>query len=141
MLTALARPAPRSRPPAPADQTGTYIGYLRKVVLTPPALHERGHAIFVDDRRTCVGEAAFGMGNISKLTLRMRELFADALRVDAAGIILAHNHPSGQCRPSEGDIVATRRLQEIGRALDIALIDHLIFTPEAVYSMRAGGFL
>jgi DNA repair protein RadC len=141
MLTALARPAPRSRAPTPGDQTGTYITYLRKVVLTPPALHERGHAIFVDHHRACVGEAAFGMGNIGKLTLRMRELFADALRVDAAGIILAHNHPSGQCRPSEGDIIATRRLQEIGRALDIALIDHLIFTPEAVYSMRAGGFL
>lgn len=141
MLTALARPDPRSSAAMPGDQTGAYLAYLRKVVLTPPALHERGHAIFVDERRACLGEAAFGMGNMSKLTLRMRELFAEALRVNAAGIILAHNHPSGHCRPSEGDIVATRRLQEVSQALDIGLIDHLIFTPEAVYSMRAGGYL
>lgn len=141
MLTAIARPAPRSSAAMPGDQTGAYLAYLRKVVLTPPALHERGHAIFVDERRACLGEAAFGMGNMSKLTLRMRELFAEALRVNAAGIILAHNHPSGHCRPSEGDIVATRRLQEVSQALDIGLIDHLIFTPEAVYSMRAGGYL
>jgi DNA repair protein RadC len=141
MLTALARPAPYGSAPAPGDQTGSYIGYLRKVVLMPPALHERGHAIFVDAHRACVGEAAFGMGNLSNLTLRMRELFADALRHNAAGMILAHNHPSGQCRPSEGDIIATRRLQEVGRALEITVIDHLIFTPEAIYSMRAGGLL
>jgi DNA repair protein RadC len=71
----------------------------------------------------------------------MRGLLGEALRLDAVGIILAHNHPSGQCRPSERDISATRRLCDVAKALDIALIDHLIFTEDAVYSMRAGGLL
>ena len=71
----------------------------------------------------------------------MRENFGEALRLDAHGLILAHNHPPGHCRPSSCDIIATRRLAEVARALDIVLIDHLIFTDEAVYSMRAEGLL
>lgn len=132
-----------ARPPtATFDQhTAPLIAHLRNVVLAPPALHERCHAIFVDAERACLGEAAIGMGGSDTLQLRMRSLFGEALRLNAAGIILAHNHPSGQCRPSSGDITATRRLQDIGEALDITLIDHLIFTTEAIYSMRAGGFL
>lgn len=124
-----------------AYQHCTMINYLRSVVLAPPAAHERGHAIFVDAHRAWLGDAAFGMGSMTTLSLRMRGLFSDALRLRAAGIILAHNHPSGRCQPSGNDIAATRRLQDIARALDITLIDHLIFTADAVYSMRAGGLL
>ncbi len=140
MLT-LARPSPREQTQLPELRTAAIIDHLRSVVLTPPALHERGHAIFVDPQRACLGEAAFGMGGMSTLQLRMRSLFGEALRLNAAGMILAHNHPSGQCWPSDCDIASTRRLQDVGRALDIMLIDHLIFTPQAVYSMRAGGLL
>ena len=59
----------------------------------------------------------------------------------ARGLIVAHNHPSGDCRPSRSDILATHRLKEVAIALDIELIDHLILTENAVYSMRAGGDL
>jgi DNA repair protein RadC len=137
----LARPHASSTAPPHEQRTADMIAYLRKVVLVPPALHERGHAIFIDAQRVFLGDAAFGMGSMTTLHLRMRGLLAEALRLDAAGIILAHNHPSGQCRPSGCDIAATRRLQDVGQALDIILIDHLIFTNEAVYSMRAGGLL
>jgi DNA repair protein RadC len=71
----------------------------------------------------------------------MRSLFGEALRLNAAGMILAHNHPSGQCRPSDCDIAATRRLQDVGRALDITLSDQRSFPRKALYSMRAGGLL
>lgn len=140
MLT-LVRLSMRKQPPLPDQCTAAMIDYLHSAVLTEPALHERAHAIFVDSRRVWLGEAAFGIGGMSTLTLRMRGLFGEALRLRATGIILAHNHPSGQCRPSGCDITATRRLQDVARALDIVLIDHLIFTADAVYSMRAGGLL
>lgn len=140
-MLARARPSALHPQPPAHESEAPLIAYLRRVVLLTSALHERCHAVFVDGHRNCLGDAAVGMGGVDTLHLRMRALFAEALRVDAEGIILAHNHPSGQCRPSHFDIVATRRLQEIGRALDISLIDHLIFTPEAVYSMRAGGYL
>lgn len=117
------------------------IAYLRGLVLAPPAQRERGHAIFLDEGSAWLGDAPCGIGSRSALTLSMRALLGEALRHDAAGIILAHSHPSGQCRPSGHDITATRRLAEVARALDIALVDHLIFTEDAVYSMRAGGML
>ncbi|TAD78116.1 MAG: DNA repair protein [Sphingomonadales bacterium] len=123
------------------ERAAAMIGYLRSVVLAPPAQHERGHAIFVDRHRAWLGDWPCGIGTMSALAFRMRALLGEALRHDAAGIILAHNHPSGHCRPSGCDIAATRHLAEIARALDIALIDHLIFTTDAVYSMRAGGLL
>lgn len=123
------------------DRRHATIDFLRSILLAPPVRFERGHAIFFDAQRTWLGDTAFGLGDLSSLSLRMRGLFGDALRLGASGMILAHTHPSGHCRPSGCDIAATRRLQDVGRALDIAVIDHLIFTNEAVYSMRAGGLM
>ena len=73
--------------------------------------------------------------------LRLRELFARGLSLGADGMIMAHNHPSGDCRPSSCDIEATLRIAELGKSLEIELIDHLIFTQKSVYSMRWGGEL
>ena len=131
---------------APAVDNGearlsAMIEYLRSVVLEAPERGERFHSIFVDAQRRYIGDASMGQGEIGALTLRMRELFGRALSVGANAIIIAHNHPSGDCRPSQNDIAATRRLASIGEALDIELIDHLIFTQRCVYSMRAGGQL
>lgn len=135
-------------PPARADGTAlpdrraaAMIAYLRGVVLAPPTRRERGHAVFLGRDSAWLGDAPCGLGTMTSLTLRMRALLGEALRHDAAGIILAHSHPSGHCRPSGCDIAATRHLVEVARALDITLVDHLIFTTDAVYSMRAGGLL
>lgn len=126
---------------SPDQRALAMIAYLRNLVLAPPAQYERGHAIFLDPQSNWLGDAPCGIGTMTTLAIRIRALLGDALRHDAAGIILAHSHPSGHCRPSCCDIAATRRLAQIARALDIALIDHLIFTTDAVYSMRAGGLL
>lgn len=123
------------------QRAGAMIAYLRDVVLAPPAHRERGHAIFVDANSAYLADVPCGVGTMGALTLRLRALLGEALRHDAAGMILAHSHPSGDCRPSDCDISATRRLAEVAQALDIRLIDHLIFTTDAVYSMRAGGLL
>lgn len=125
----------------PEARLAGLIGYLRSAVLAPGDSHERCHVIFVDARRSPLGDASVGLGSRNTLSLRMRAIFGEALRLNAAGLILAHNHPSGHCHPSGCDIAATRRLAEVAEALDIELIDHLIFTAEAVYSMRAGGLL
>lgn len=123
------------------QRAAAMIAYLRSLVLAPPAQYERGHAIFLDAQSAWLGDAPCGIGTMTTLAIRMRALLGEALRHDAAGIILAHSHPSGHCRPSGCDIATTRRLADIARALDITLIDHLIFTTDAVYSMRAGGLL
>lgn len=139
VMQTLARTAERAV--SQEQRAASMIDYLRSVVLAPPTQYERGHAIFLDSQSAWLGDAPCGIGSMTTLAIRMRALLGEALRHDAAGIILAHSHPSGHCRPSGCDIATTRRLVEIARALDIVLIDHLIFTADAVYSMRAGGLL
>ena len=140
MLTLASLPL-REDASSPEQRTAAMIAYLRNVVLVPPLKHERGHAIFVDADSVWLGDAACGIGTMTTLSVSLRALLGEALRHDAAGIILAHSHPSGHCRPSGCDIAGTRRLVDLARALDISLIDHLIFTADAVYSMRAGGLI
>ena len=122
------------------NETAT-IGFLRKMVIAGGNDMERFHAMFFDARGTYLGDDALGQGRAGGLTVRQRELFEGALAFGASGIVIAHNHPSGVCRPSSQDIEATRRLSTVAQALDIQLLDHLIFTAHSVYSMRAGGNL
>lgn len=122
-------------------QLASIIIYLQEIFASADVGEERFHAIFLDANRGYLDDCGIGSGRSAHLAIRLRELFAHALALGARSLIVAHNHPSGNCRPSESDIVATRRLVDIGRALDIELLDHLIVTREKVYSMRAGGKL
>jgi DNA repair protein RadC len=68
-------------------------------------------------------------------------LFERALTLGAGGFLLAHNHPSGDCRPSDDDLAATRRLAGIAEALEFELVDHLVVTARRALSMRGAGCL
>lgn len=70
-----------------------------------------------------------------------RQIVADALRHRSAGILLAHNHPSGDPRPSESDCRVTRRLATTAEALDCAVVDHLVFGGRECTSLTQLGFL
>ena len=122
-------------------QLAGMIAYLQHILAAESQNSERFHAIFLDEQRGYLDDGCFADGSTAHLPVRLRGLFARALALGARGLIVAHNHPSGNCRPSASDIAATRRLVEIGRALEIELLDHLIITREKVYSMRAGGLL
>lgn len=71
----------------------------------------------------------------------IRDIIADAAKHGSAGILLAHNHPSGDARPSESDRRATRRLASAAEALDCTVIDHLIFAGDDCTSFRRIGLL
>src|SRR5882762_7110937 len=68
-------------------------------------------------------------------------IFAAAIKSNACGIILAHNHPSGNLQPSQADIDLTRRMKEGGKLLEIQVLDHVIVTTEAYYSFADEGVL
>ncbi|MEM7703178.1 MAG: JAB domain-containing protein [Pseudomonadota bacterium] len=123
------------------EQTHTMVARLRELSLAPPKHIERFHVAFLDSERRVSGMASFGEGSVTALTMRIRDLFCYALKVEAAAILMAHNHPSGDCRPSQKDIESTNRIAQIAKALDIELLDHLIFSPHGMYSMRKRGEL
>lgn len=74
--------------------------------------------------------------------LPVRSIVSDAARLGSAGIVLAHNHPSGDPSPSQADCRATRALASAGEALDLIVVDHLIYARgDDCRSMRRLGYL
>jgi DNA repair protein RadC len=81
------------------------------------------------------------IGTLNHSLVHPREVFADAISDRAAGIIIAHNHPSGTCEPSRADLQITQRLKEVAKLVGIELLDHLILTKEGYYSFSDEGVL
>jgi DNA repair protein RadC len=80
-------------------------------------------------------------GDQSRVAMPLRAIIADALRLGSAGLLLSHNHPSGDPTPSQADLSATQRLMQATRALDIYVHDHLIIGCHRQFSLRAAGLL
>ena len=97
--------------------------------------------MFCDPDGHYIIDEELAWGNEHSVQLDSARLFRRALTLDAGAILLAHNHPSGDCTPSAQDVSATRTLANMGDALGLRLIDHVIVTGTAAYSMRAGGSL
>lgn len=81
------------------------------------------------------------IGLIDRAPVHPREVFADALADRAAAVIVAHNHPSGNIRPSPHDVEATAQLKAAGSVLGIALLDHIIFNRTEYFSFMETGEL
>jgi DNA repair protein RadC len=71
----------------------------------------------------------------------LKTIITDAAQHHSAGIILAHNHPSGDPRPSDSDFRATRRLASAAEAIDCTVLDHLVFAGAECTSLRRLGYL
>jgi len=80
-------------------------------------------------------------GTVDRAAVYPREVAEKCLLVRATSVIIAHNHPSGICMPSEGDLATTRRIQEALATIDVRLVDHIIVTPTAHLSLRGCGKL
>jgi DNA repair protein RadC len=79
------------------------------------------------------------VGNVSSSLVRVGELFRDAVRLDASGIVLVHNHPSGDPTPSPDDLHLTAEAIAAGRLLDIDVLDHVVVGHDAWVSLRDRG--
>jgi DNA repair protein RadC len=78
-------------------------------------------------------------GNVSASLVRIGELFRDAVRLDASGVVLVHNHPSGDPTPSPDDLHLTAEAIAAGRLLDIDVLDHVVIGHDAWVSLRDRG--
>jgi DNA repair protein RadC len=94
----------------------------------------------LDDQARCVHLSSH-RGHASGLDLPLRDIIVDAAMHRSTALLLAHNPPSGDERPSPSDLHATRRLATAAEALECKLLDHLIFAGEKCTSMRRLGYL
>lgn len=89
-----------------------------------------------------LGIASISKGGISGTVTDVRVILQYAIKANASGIIICHNHPSGNLKPSESDLTITRKVKDSGALMDIQLLDHLIIIPEGrYYSMADEGII
>jgi DNA repair protein RadC len=100
---------------------------------------EELRVVILNTKNTVLRVVTAYQGNVSASLVRVGELFRDAVRLDASGIILVHNHPSGDPTPSPDDLHLTAEALAAGRLLDIDLLDHLLIGHDAYVSLRDRG--
>ena len=81
------------------------------------------------------------IGTLNQSLVHPREVFADAIADRAAGIIIAHNHPSGTLEASRADVAITQRLMEVSKLVGIELLDHVILSKQGYFSFSDEGLL
>lgn len=94
-----------------------------------------------DVRNKVLGVDVVSVGTLDSNLIHPRETFECAIKRHAAKVLIAHNHPSGECIPSEEDIMVTRRLVEAGDVLGIQIVDHLIICQDDYFSFANSGSL
>ena len=103
--------------------------------------HEEFWVIFLNRSNKIMGRMKLSQGGISGTVTDVRVVMKRAIEYLASGIIVAHNHPSGNLNPSESDTKITQKIKEAGYLMDIQLLDHLIITDEEYYSFTDNGIL
>lgn len=97
--------------------------------------------IFLDSRSRLIKDEIVQKGSVSQTPVYPREIARRALELGASSIVMVHNHPAGDLRPSKNDIVMTKAVLNALEALEIALIDHLIISKTGHISFKACGYL
>jgi DNA repair protein RadC len=94
--------------------------------------------LFLDSAHRLIADEQIQHGSVQHLAFYPRTIFRRAIEHAATGVILVHNHPSGDPAPSQEDIRVTRRLVELGRSLDITVIGHIVVTATRVNRVEHG---
>lgn len=116
---------------------------IRAIFPVDLALREAFICLYLSRSNQTLGYAVISIGGISATLCDPKVVFQHALLCNASAIILIHNHPSGNLNPSETDLKLTQKLKEIGRFMELEIVDHLIISPEKMnyYSFADSGIL
>ncbi len=126
---AAARPEDRAQIRSPADAASLLMemGLLEQETLRVVLLDARNHVVAV--REVYKGAA-------DRATIRIAEVFREAIRANSVAVVVAHNHPSGDPSPSADDVRVTEQIVEAGKLLNIEVLDHLVIGRDRYVSLR-----
>lgn len=103
--------------------------------------HEEFWVLFLNRSNRVINRMKISQGGISGTVTDIRIILKKAVEYLSSGIIVCHNHPSGNLIPSESDSKITRKIKDAGNLLDIQLLDHLIITDKDYYSFADNGLI
>jgi DNA repair protein RadC len=121
------------------DNRLTLLDYLYTRYASSP--REEVHGLFLNNQLRLVAEETLFTGTLNEVSISPRDILKRTLAHNAAGLILAHNHPAGAPTPSPADDALTAQLAEAAKALGVTLHDHIIVGAEAHYSYKGAGKL
>ena len=98
-------------------------------------------ALFLDGKNRVQGFHVVSVGSLTAALVHPREVFKPAILGNAAAVVLVHNHPSGDLRPSDEDVAVTRRLVHAAELLGIRVLDHVIVGDGAYASFKEAGLM
>lgn len=90
--------------------------------------------ILLDNRKNLIDYKIIFKGDLTSVVIHPREIFKYAIINNSASVILAHNHPSGDATPSKNDVLITKNLIEVGKIMQLPVLDHVIISKENYYS-------
>jgi len=108
----------------------SYIGKKQEIVKT----------IILDNSNKVLSVITNGIGKTSSVQIGIKEIFSEPIKQMATGIVLVHNHPSGNLNPSESDIKFTKNINEYGDTFEIKLLDHVIIGKNEYISLKEKGY-
>ncbi len=102
---------------------------------------EQLHVMLLDTKRRLIRDLQISQGTVNSSPAEPRDIFVEALRYRAVGIILVHNHPSGDPTPSRDDCLLTSRIKKAGDLIGIQLLDHIVVGDQTYCSFKKEGRL
>jgi len=115
------------------------VDHLRQFI-TDPA-RESFIVVFLNGNNRLISTEAIFQGSLTSSAVYPREVIRKALKNHAASLIISHNHPSGNLKPSQDDITITNKLREACKTMEITVHDHVIITAQGYYSFADNGIL
>lgn len=103
--------------------------------------HEEFYAVFMNRSNEVIKISRISSGGISGTAVDAKIIFKEAIVNKSSGMIVAHNHPSGQLKPSNSDKILTNKLREFGQLIDLPVLDHLILSDNGYFSFADEGML
>lgn len=114
---------------------------IKKIYSCDINIYESFFILLLNISSTTIGFAKISQGGVAGTVVDIKIIAKYAIDSLASGIILAHNHPSGNLRPSDDDLQLTKKVKEGLKLLDVSVMDHLILTEESHYSFADEGVL
>ena len=99
------------------------------------------YALFLDTKNRILKEELVSIGTLNESLIHPRELFNSAIQASCNSVIIVHNHPSGDCVPSDNDKEVTKVLVEAGKIMGIKVLDHVIIGKEGFMSLKESGIM
>ena len=115
------------------------VNFLKNIIGT--SCEEKMYAVFLNASNKVIDISKISEGTVGRSAVYPSQIAKESLLKNARGVIMAHNHPGGVCKPSQNDIIATEAVQKALKTIEVVLLDHIIVTASDFYSFKDNGLI